>query len=119
MGCCESSRANSSRGSASRSHVLCSALAERCLGQAGAGPTYCLHLPKGTTVSQHDQETGQARAPVDKGQEEIENYGSRREDEADELPSPSSQIGRASQSGGTPESGRQLDEGSREGWPMP
>lgn len=74
---------------------------------------------EGTTVSEHDQETGQAQAPDDKGQEEIENYGSRREDEPDELLSPSSQIGRAAQSGGTPESGRQPDEGSREGWPMP
>jgi hypothetical protein len=70
-------------------------------------------------AGQQEQETGQAQAPADKGQEEIENYGSRRDDEPDELLSPSSQIGRAAQSGGTPESGRQPDEDSREGWPMP
>ena len=70
-------------------------------------------------AGQQDQETGQPQAPPDKGQEEIENYGSRSEDERDELLSPSSQLGRAAQSGGTPESGRQRDEDSREGWPMP
>lgn len=31
------------------------------------------------------QETGRATAPPDNGQEEIENYGSRREDTSDEL----------------------------------
>lgn len=52
-------------------------------------------------AGQQNQETGQPQAPPDKGQEEIENYGSRSEDEPDELPSPSSQLGRAAQSGGT------------------
>jgi hypothetical protein len=40
-------------------------------------------------------------------------------DEPDELLSPASQIGRATQTGGTPESGREPDEDAREGWPMP
>lgn len=65
------------------------------------------------------QGTGQSRVSPDRGQEEIENYGSRREDAPDELLSPSSQIGRAAQTGGTPESGRQPDDSVREGWPMP
>jgi hypothetical protein len=62
---------------------------------------------------------GQSPPPENKGQEEIENYGSRRESEPAELLSPSSQIGRSSQTGGTPESGRHPDETSREGWTMP
>lgn len=70
-------------------------------------------------AAQRDRETGQPEAPADKGREEIENYGSRREDEDDRLLSPSSQIGRAAQTGGTPEAGRQPDESSREGWSMP
>jgi len=70
--------------------------------------------------SDHEaRSSSQSQAPKDKGQEEIENYGSRREDKPDELLSPSSQIGRSAQSGGTPESGRHPDETAREGWKMP
>ena len=70
-------------------------------------------------VAGQQAQTERSGAPQDKGQEEIENYGSRREDEPDGLLSRSSQIGRAAQSGGTPESGRDPDERSREGWSAP
>lgn len=72
-----------------------------------------------TPLSSGEVEAKQSQDSADRHKEEIENYGSRREDEPDDLLSPSSQIGRAAQTGGTPESRRDPDVDTREGWPAP
>ena len=73
----------------------------------------------GTPRSSEEVEAKKGQESPDRPKEEIENYGSRREDEPDDLLSPSSQIGRAAQTGGTPESRRDPDVDTREGWPAP
>jgi hypothetical protein len=74
---------------------------------------------RGTQRSSEDVEAKQGPTSPERRKEEIENYGSRREEEPDDLLSPSSQIGRAAQTGGTPESRRDPDVDTREGWPAP
>jgi len=61
---------------------------------------------------------GEEEGRFERDREEIESYGSR-DDDSDGPLSPSSQIGRARQTGGTPESRRAPGVEAREGWPMP
>jgi hypothetical protein len=80
-------------------------------GLMGGGASGPRDIPTGGK----EQKAGQHKAQPATGQEEMKNDG----DQPDALLSRSSQIGRAQQSGGTPESGRPPDEDSREGWWMP
>ena len=78
-------------------------------------------LMGGGASGPRDMPTGgqEQKAGRDKGQ--LANGRENKDDaeQGDPLLSRSSQIGRAQQSGGTPESGRPPDEDSREGWSMP
>lgn len=73
-------------------------------------------MTEGTTVTQIEaHEPGETpRDPNSKARRQVA-----KSPVDDRLLSPSSQIGRAAQTGGTPESGRPPDESSREGWSMP
>jgi hypothetical protein len=62
-----------------------------------------------------EQKAGRDKGQLANGREEKKNDA----EQGDALLSRSSQIGRAQQSGGTPESGRPPGEDSREGWSMP
>ena len=67
---------------------------------------------------QREHETDEEQGPLERGREAIESYGSR-DDDSDAPLSRSSQIGRAQQTGGTPESRRDPALSAREGWPKP
>jgi hypothetical protein len=102
-------------------------------GSMGGGASGPRAMPAGGDGAQGDESDGygagrrgeqgqeapdQGQAPVERDREQIESYGSR-DDDSDALLSPSSQIGRAQQTGGTPESRRDPDVRTREGWPAP
>lgn len=77
------------------------------------------HAPEREPDEDRVDQTAMQREEAQRELELEENPEESKSEEAKESLSQASQIGRAAQTGGTPESGRQAGVDSREGWPMP